>query len=454
MKSPSTGYLSEDIPHVLIVGAGFGGLYAALALRKAPVQITIVDRRNHHLFQPLLYQVATSILNASDIASPIRNVVRNQKNAKVMLAEALSIDAANNTVVLREGNIEYDYLILATGSTHSYFGHNEWAENAQGLKTVQDALQIRRRILVAFETAESEAEEETKASWLTFVIVGAGPTGVELAGALADMARDICGDFRNVTPSEVRVILVEGENRVLPGFPDRLSAKALSKLRRMGVDVRLGVQVTDLNGQSATIGRETILVKTILWAAGVAASPLGRTLGSPVDKAGRVIVEKDLTIPGHRNVFVVGDLACIRIEGAPVPGVAQAAIQAGTLTAENIARDLDGLGHLPFRYHDKGTLAAIGRGSAVAIFAGVQYSGVAAWLLWLGVHIFFLIGFRNRILVLAEWAWAYVARDRGARLITDTALQVKQARDETKSDRRYRRKTDDERPSTDRGGNG
>ena len=402
-------------PRVVIVGGGFGGLYAAKALRDAPVEITLVDRRNYHVFQPLLYQVATAALNPSDIAYPIRSVLRRQKNAHVILGQAQSIDLDAKIIHLSDGDLAYDYLILATGATHSYFGHPEWERAAPGLKTIEDALEIRRRVLVAFENAERETDAEAQKAWLTFVIVGAGPTGVELAGALSEIARHtMTRDFRRINPSSARVILLEGKDRVLPVYPPSLSAKAAAQLRKLGVEVITDAVVTRVNDREVCIGDTTIATRTVLWAAGVQASPLARSLGAPLDRAGRVLVECDLTIPGHRDAFVIGDLAAV--EG--VPGVAPAAIQEGEHAAENIIRAVEGQPLRAFHYRDKGSLATIGRAAGVADFGRLKLSGFMAWFAWLAVHIFFLIGFRNRLLVMLQWAWAYLTYQRGARLIT------------------------------------
>jgi NADH:quinone reductase (non-electrogenic) len=405
---------------VVILGGGFGGLNAALALRSAPVEVTLVDRRNHHLFQPLLYQVATATLNPADIAYPIRRILRGQRNASVVLAEVLSVDPVRRRVVLADGEIEYDFLIIATGAAHSYFGHDEWSRDAPGLKTIEDALAVRRRILLAFEAAEREPDPAKRRSWLTFVIVGGGATGVELAGALAEIARHVLArDFRHIDPRSARIVLVEAGPRILAAYPPALSAKAVLQLTRLGAEVLEGRLVTRIDGDGVTLGgSETIAAKTVLWAAGVAASPLAKSLGAPLDRAGRVLVKPDLTVPGAPNIYVVGDLASLQQNGKPVPGVAPAAIQMGRHAAAGILRALRGLPARPFRYRDKGSLATIGRASAVADFGRFTLSGYPAWLAWLVVHIFFLIGFRNRLLVIFEWAWTYLTYDRGARLIT------------------------------------
>jgi len=404
----------------VIIGGGFGGLYAARRLRKAPVRITLVDRHNYHLFQPLLYQVATAALNPSDIAAPIRGVLRRQKNVSVILGDATAIDTTRKIVKLADGELAYDYLIVATGATHSYFGHPEWEAAAPGLKTIDDALEIRRRVLLAFEAAERETDPERQKAWLTFVIVGGGPTGVELAGALSEIARQtMIRDFRHINPSSARVILIEGRDRILPGYPPDLSDKARKQLAGLGADVMTRAQVTEVSTHEVAIGAQRIATRTVLWAAGVQASPLATTLGVPLDRAGRVIVERDLTIPGHNDVFVVGDLAAsTQQDGTLVPGVAQGGIQGGEHAAFNIERAIEGQPLRAFHYHDRGSLATIGRAAAVADLGRVKLSGFLAWVFWLVLHIFFLIGFRNRLLVFMQWAWAYVTYQRGARLIT------------------------------------
>ncbi|SIO58525.1 NADH dehydrogenase [Singulisphaera sp. GP187] len=408
-------------PRIVIIGGGFGGLSAAQRLRRAPAQITLIDRQNHHLFQPLLYQVATAALNPSDIASPIRRTLRHQKNVEVLLGEVTAIDLEVKQVLLADESIPFDFLIVATGATHSYFGHDEWAPFAPGLKTIDDALEIRRRVLFAFEAAERELDPARRHAWLTFVIVGAGPTGVELAGALSEIAHHaLARDFRHIDPTQARVILLEGSPRVLPVYVESLSEKAREQLVAMEVEVRTGQMVTAIDADGVSVGTERIEARTVLWAAGVAASPLARTLGAgvPLDRAGRVRVNPDLTIPGRDDVYVVGDLASLDQDGKPIPGVAPAAMQEAVHAAKNIERTLRGQGRLPFRYHDKGSLATIGRAAAVADLGRIKLSGLVAWLAWLFIHILFLIGFRNRFVVLFEWAWSYLTYDRGARLIT------------------------------------
>jgi NADH dehydrogenase len=407
-------------PRIVIIGGGFGGLYAARGLRHAEAEITLVDRHNYHLFQPLLYQVATAALNPSDIAAPIRGILRRQKNVSVLLGEATAIDVDNKRVHLADGELAYDYLVLATGATHSYFGHQEWERHAPGLKSIDDALEIRRRVLLAFEAAERETDPALQQEWLTFVIIGAGPTGVELAGALSEIARQtMVRDFRRIRSDSARVILVEGKDRVLPPYPPGLSESAKRQLEKLGVEVITGAVASDITDRTVALGDRVIPARTILWAAGVQASPLARSLGAPLDRAGRVLVESDLTIPGHKDVFVIGDLAAVKQrDGTWVPGVAPAAIQEGNHTAYNLERALEGQPLRAFRYRDKGSLATIGRAAAVADFGRFKVSGFLAWLAWLAIHIFFLIGFRNRFLVITQWAWAYLTYQRGARLIT------------------------------------
>jgi len=412
--------MAGPLPHVVILGAGFGGLNAARALRRAPVRITVIDRANHHLFQPLLYQVATAALSPADISAPIRRILRRQKNVEVLLAEATAIDLPSQRVILADGEVEFDFLIVATGATHAYFGHDDWEPLAPGLKTLSDALRIRQHILMAFEIAEREPDDKLRREWMTFIIVGAGPTGVELAGTLAEVARQtLASDFRHIDTAQARVVLVEAATRVLGTFDDLLSAKAQAQLKKLGVEVRLGIPVSEITSAGVSVGTEWIGAKTVIWAAGVAASPLARSLDVPLDRAGRVLVEPDLTVAGHDNVYVIGDLAHLEQDGKPVPGIAPAAIQEGRHAASNLLRSTSGEPRLPFRYHDKGMLATIGRGAAVAHIGSIRASGYPAWLLWLFVHIFFLIGFRNRLVVMIQWAWSYITFDRGARLITE-----------------------------------
>jgi len=413
---------------VVIIGGGFGGLSAAVKLKHAPVQLTLLDRCNYHLFQPLLYQVATGALSPANIASPLRNICRKQKNVEVLLAEATDIDIEKRRVILSDGAIEYDTLVIATGSSHQYFGHDQWEQFAPGLKTIEDATDMRRRILLAFEAAERESDQEKLREWLTFVIVGAGPTGVELAGTLGEIANDtLRRDFRNIQPSAARIILVEGTDRVLPVYPPQLSAAARHMLERLKVTVRTGAMVMDVKAKSVTIREgdreEEIPTRTILWAAGVLASPLGRKLAEKTkavaDKSGRVIVEPDLTVPGHPEIFVIGDLANFTYQtGQPLPGVAQTAIQQGRYVARAIEARLRGKTVPPFHYVDKGNLATIGRAAAVADLNWVRLSGFPAWVIWVFVHLLYIIEFQNRLLVMVQWAWLFITYDRSARLIT------------------------------------
>jgi len=405
---------------VVIIGGGFGGLRTARALRRAPVALTLLDRRNHHLFQPLLYQVASAALNPSDIAAPIRRILRRQKNATVLLAEAQTIDTAARRVTLDSGEIDYDFLVVATGATHSYFGHDEWEPFAPGLKTIDDALEIRRRVLFAFEAAERESDLERRRVWLNFVVIGGGPTGVELAGAFAEIAfHALDRDFRHIDPAAAKVVLLEGGDRVLPAFSPQSSASALAQLRELGVEVRLGAMVTAIDSSGVSVGAEHIAAATTVWAAGVTASPLVRSLGVPLDRAGRVLVKRDLSVPEHPEIFVIGDVAAVTgYDGRPVPGVAPAAMQEGDHVARTIVGCLEGRPSQPFRYRDKGSLATVGRSKAVADIGRLRLSGWIAWLTWLVIHIAYLIGFRNRVLVLFEWGWAFLTYQRGARLIT------------------------------------
>jgi len=407
-------------PHVVIVGGGFGGLYAARALANRPVRVTLLDRRNHHLFQPLLYQVATAALNPSDTATPLRSILRRAPNVTVFLAEVVSVDLAGRRLVLDEGAMPYDALVLAAGAGHSYFGHDDWEPLAPSLKTLEDALEIRRRVLLAYEEAEREQDGAEQRALLTSVVIGGGPTGVELAGALAEISREtIARDFRLIDPTKARIVLLEGGPRVLAAFPDPLPARAAAALARIGVEVRTGATVTRVTPDAVWLGGEQIRARTVLWAAGVAAAPLTRTLGVPLDRAGRVLVERDLSIPGHPEAFAIGDLcAFIAEDGRPLPGLAPVALQQGRAAARNVLHRLAGEPTEAFRYRDRGSMATIGRAAAVAVVGRLRLSGLPAWLAWLFVHIMFLIGFRNRFLVLFEWAWAYVSWQRGARLIT------------------------------------
>jgi NADH dehydrogenase len=408
--------MAERPPRVVILGCGFGGLWAAQGLRKAAVEVTVVDRTNYHLFTPLLYQVATAGLSAPDIAAPIRHILAAQRNTTVLLGNVQSIDVdARNVRLADGGEIPYDHLVVATGATHSYFGHDEWAPYAPGLKTLDDALEIRSRVLLAFERAEREPDPAKRAAWLTFVVVGGGATGVELAGTLAEIARQtLAGEFRRYDPRNARVVLVEGADRVLPPYPRDLSETARSQLERLGVTVWLGKRVTGVDAEGVRMGGERLDAKTVLWAAGVASSPLGRSLGATLDRAGRVQVEPDLSVPGHPEIFVVGDLASVK----GVPGIAPAAQQMGAHTARNVMHRLAGRPTVPFRYRDYGQLATIGRKAAVADFGRVRLSGFPAWFVWLWAHIYFLINFRNRLVVMIDWAWSYWTFQRYSRIVT------------------------------------
>jgi len=402
-------------PRVIIVGCGFGGLWAAQALRSAPVELTVIDRTNHHLFTPLLYQVATAGLSAPSIAGPIRHILAHQRNTTVLYGEARAIDVARRVVRLENGDeLAYDYLILAAGTIHSYFGHDEWAAHAPGLKTLEDALEIRRRVLTAFERAEREAEPVKRGAWLTFVVVGGGATGVELAGTFAEIARHtLRGEFRRIDPHNARVVLIEGTDRVLPPYPPDLSAKAQLALERLGVTVWPGRVVTGIDAEGVQLGEERIAAKTVIWAAGVRSSPLGAELGAPLDRAGRVKVEPDLSVPGHAEIFVVGDLAAV--DG--VPGIAPAAKQMGWHAGRNVRRRIAGKPTASFKYRDYGQLATIGRNAAVVMIGRLHLSGFPAWLVWLVAHIYFLINFRNRLVVMFDWAWSYFSYQRYARII-------------------------------------
>jgi len=408
-------------PHVVIVGGGFAGLHAARALRRSPVRITLVDRTNHHLFQPLLYQVATASLSPGDITAPIRWILRRQDNTFVMLGEVTGIDVASRTLSLDAGgrSLTYDYLVLAPGGRHSYFAHPEWESLAPGLKSIEDASAMRRRFLLSFERAELCDDEDERAAYQTIVIVGAGPTGVELAGAIPEITRKaLRRDFRRIDTRRTRVILVEAGDRVLPSFPATLSDRAKGDLESLGVEVRLNSLVTAVEKERVCIGDEVIPTRTVFWAAGNVVSPLTKLLGAALDKAGRVLVEADLTVPAHPEVFVIGDAASVVCDGRAVPGVAPAAMQQGKSAGRNIARTLAGEPRAPFRYLNKGDLATIGRRRAVADFGRFQFAGRLAWWLWLTIHIMYLIGFRNRATVLIEWAYAYFTYQRGVRLIT------------------------------------
>ncbi|UZW61075.1 NAD(P)/FAD-dependent oxidoreductase [Lysobacter enzymogenes] len=413
--------MSDTRKHVVIVGGGFGGLWATRALASAPVRVTLIDRRNHHLFQPLLYQVATAGLSSPDIAAPLRHILRKQANAEVRLGEVVGLDADARCVVLADGErIGYDFLLLASGATHAYFGHDEWSAHAPGLKTLDDALHIRRRVLLAFERAEAAQTEQERAAWLHFAVVGGGPTGVELAGTLAEIAhKTLRREFRRIDPAQARVRLIEAGPRVLASFPESLSEKARAQLQRLGVEVSTGTPVGSIDANGYTLGAEFVPARTVLWAAGVAASPLGALLDVPRDRAGRVQVLPDLSVPGRPEIFVAGDLASLQQdEGKPVPGVAPAAKQMGSYVARTIRARLAGKpAPAPFRYVDFGNLATIGRRAAVVDLHGWHFSGVLAWTFWLAAHVFFLIGFRNRLIVLLNWSWAYYTYQRHARII-------------------------------------
>jgi NADH dehydrogenase len=407
-------------PRVVIIGAGFGGLLAARTLAKYPVQITLIDRQNFHTFQPLLYQVATAGLSPGEIAAPIRWIMRNHRNVEVLMSEVQGFDLTRRMVKIEDGEVSYDYLIVAAGASHAYFGHDEWEPFAPGLKTIEDALEIRRRVLLAFELAERQADTDKEQVQLNFVVVGGGPTGVELAGTLAEISRQVlANEFRTIDPKKTRILLLEGGPRILPAYPSDLSRSAEEQLRQLGVEVQTSAMVTLIEAGAVHVGGTRLPAAVILWAAGVAASPLGKMLGAPVDRAGRVLVNPDLSLPGNPNVFVIGDLAALKDEhGHWLPGLSPVAIQEGKATAHNIGRELQGEPRKNFHYWNKGTLATIGRAAAVADFGRIHISGFLAWLAWLFVHIFFLIGFRNRLIVMIQWAWSYLTYERGARLIT------------------------------------
>ena len=424
---------AKNKPKVVIVGGGFGGLQAAKELGNEPVEVTLIDRKNHHTFQPLLYQVATAVLSPGEIASPIRRILQRYKNIEVILGEVVAFDLEKQTVKLEEcvsdaGEVAYDYLIVAAGARHSYFGHDEWEEDAPGLKTIEDAVEIRRRVLLAFELAEREAYLTGKQKPLNFVVIGGGPTGVELAGAIAGIARQALEkDFKAIDTTKARVMLFEGSNRVLGTFAEELSEKAKKQLEDLGVEVFLNSLVTEVEENRIKVGENWIQYNVALWATGVAASPLGKVLGAETDRAGRVLVQTDLTIPSHKNVFVIGDMASLKMEnGQPVPGVAPAAMQMAETACVNILRDLRGEARENFHYVDKGSMATIGRNKAIAEIGKWKFSGYIAWLMWLFVHIISLIGFRNRLSVLTEWMWAYFTRERSARLITGDAEEMRQ----------------------------
>ncbi len=424
------------VPHVVIIGGGFGGLTAAQALKRAPVRITVVDRTNHHLFQPLLYQVAMAGLSPADIAAPIRSILRKQRNVTVLLAEATGVNFDRNVVYLRDSNHEeemaFDYLVLATGGRTSYFGHDDWEKFAPGLKDLDDAVEIRRRVLLAFEAAEKEQDPQRRREMLTFVVVGGGPTGVELAGAIAELARYVLArDFRRINPGSAEILLLEGGPRILPTFTPDLSQSAHRQLNDLGVEVRVNSQVTNINENGVYIGEEMIRAATVIWGAGVRATALTKTLGVELDRAGRVRVQPDLSLPGHENVFAIGDMTILLQDGKPLPGVSPVAMQMGRSVARNIHNDLEGKKREYFRYFDKGSMATIGRKAAIAELGKLHLSGFIAWVAWLTVHIFFLIGFRNRVAVIFNWAWSYFTYQRGARLITGRRMSLEPRRPET-----------------------
>ncbi len=417
-------------PKVIIIGGGFGGLWAAKALARKPVDVTLIDRKNHHVFQPLLYQVATAVLSPGEIAQPIRRILSKYRNIEVILGEAVGFEKETNEVILGDGaRVKYDYLIVAGGARHSYFGHDDWEGVAPGLKTLEDAVEIRRRVLLAFELAERDAYLTGKQRQLNFVIVGGGPTGVELAGAIADIARQaLAKDFMAIDTRTTHVTLFEGSDRVLGTFAEELSISAKQQLEQIGVEVRLNSFVDAIEPGRVKVGDKWIDCDVVLWATGVAASPLGKALGVEIDKAGCVFVEKDLSLKVFPNIFVIGDMASLKQEnGEPVPGVSPAAMQMGTLAANNILATLAGEACETFTYRDKGTMATIGRSKAIAEAAGMQFKGFIAWLMWLFLHVFFLIGFRNRLAVMFSWFWAYLTRERSARLITGDAEEMREA---------------------------
>lgn len=411
---------AQYLPRVIIVGGGFGGLQVAKALRHAPVQVTVIDRYNHHLFQPLLYWVATAGLSPADISAPIRSVLSTQKNTEVLLAEVTGVDSERQLVFTGEQALPYDYLVLATGARDNYFGHTEWSTYAPGLKSIEEATSIRSRILLAFEQAEMEPDPEKVRELLTFVLVGAGPTGVEMAGAIAELARKtLARDFRHINPAATRVILIEAGPRILPAFSPRLAKKAHRALHQLGVEIRTGTAVEQIDAAGVIAAGHRIPARTVIWTAGVAASAAGQWLGTEVDRAGRVKVEPDLTVPGHANIFVIGDTATLTQDGKPLPGVAPVAMQQGRYVGSVIKQRVNGTqADRPFHYVDKGNLATIGRSYAIVDIRGLKFSGLLAWVIWLVVHIYYLIGFRNRLVTLFQWAWTYLTFRRGARLIT------------------------------------
>src|SRR6266699_5154893 len=417
---PARESVPAVMPRVVIVGAGFGGLQAARALRDAPVQLTVIDRNNHHLFQPLLYQVATGVLSPAEISAPIRSVLSKQKNAEVLMGEVTGVDTQAQRVLLHDQSVPYDYLILATGARDSYFGHNDWAPFAPGLKSIVQATTIRRKILLAFEMAERETDPEKRKALLTFVLVGAGPTGVEMAGAIGGLAhKTLVSDFRHITPTEARIVLVEALPRILLAFDERLANKARDALTRLGIEVRTSSPVEAIDSEGVVVAGERIPAKTVIWTAGVAASPAGEWLGAETDRGGRVKVGSDVSVPGHPNIFVLGDTASFTQDGKPLPGVAQVAMQQGRYSASVIADRIAGKAHTqPFRYVDKGSMATVGRFYGIVEAGKLRTAGVVGWFLWLVLHLMFLIGFRNRMVVGFQWLVFYTTFQRGARLIT------------------------------------
>jgi NADH dehydrogenase len=416
-------------PHVVVVGGGFGGLYAARELAKLPVRVTVIDKHNYHLFQPLLYQVATAGLSAPDIASPIRSLLSKYRNVDVRLDEVTSVALAEKSLTLRRGGtMTFDFLVLATGATHSYFGHPEWETDAPGLKSLDDALELRRRVLLAFEAAEVEPNPLERQRLLTFVVVGGGATGVELAGALGELSRfTFRKDFRNIDSAQARVVLIEAGPRLLPAFVEGLSEKAKRSLEKLGVEVKLATRVTEVSAQGVKLGDAMLPAHTVMWAAGVQASPLAKTLNVALDKMGRVVVNDDNTVPGHDHVYVIGDLACFKLpNGETLPGLAPVAMQQARHVAENVRHTLAGNGRTPFHYLDKGIMATIGRSAGIAQTGALKLSGFIGWLAWLFIHILYLIGFRNRVLVLFQWAWAFLTFQRGARVITGVESSTEQ----------------------------
>lgn len=435
--------MNTNAPHIVIIGAGFGGLTAAQALKRAPVRVTVIDRTNHHLFQPLLYQVAMAGLSPADIAAPIRSILRKQKNVSVLLAEVTGVDFASREILLNDGGqdaqrnerLSYDYLILATGGRTSYFGHDEWEQFAPGLKDLDDAVEIRRRVLMAFEAAEKESDLQRRKELLTFVVVGGGPTGVELAGAIAELANFVLArDFRTINPEAAEILLLEGGQRILPSFAPELSESAQRQLSKLGAKVRTGAPVTNIDETGVYLGDEKIGAATVIWGAGVRATALTQSLGVETDRAGRVKIETDLTLPGHRNVFAIGDMTLFLQDGKPLPGVSPVAMQMGECVARNIGNDLKGNPREQFHYTDKGSMATIGRKAAIAETGKLKMTGFLAWMAWLMVHIWFLIGFRNRTAVMFNWAWSYFTYQRGARLITGRRLSLRSRRAISASD--------------------